>query len=128
MSLGVSRTTEPLTFNTGIGNASFAEVLDAPGAGEAQKALLPGSTTVTQAVDALFPTERTVRDAVMSALVAGNTPALRTNGGFNETARRTARALREARTPAADAAAREIEALLADTDLFERYRMALLET
>ena len=25
MSLGVSRTTEPLSFNTGIGNASFAE-------------------------------------------------------------------------------------------------------
>ena len=35
MSLGVSRTTEPLSFNTGIGNASFAEVLDTPSAGEA---------------------------------------------------------------------------------------------
>ena len=78
MSLGVSRTTEPLTFNTGIGNASFAEVLNAPGAGEPQKDLLPGSTTVTQAVDALFPTERAVRDEILSALVAGNTPSLRT--------------------------------------------------
>ena len=128
MSLGVSRTTEPLTFNTGIGNASFAEVLNAPGAGEPQKALLPGSTTVTQAVDALFPTERAVRDEILSALVAGNTPSLRTSGGFNETARRTAWMLRGVRTAAADKAAHEIETLLADTDLFERYRMALLET
>ncbi len=128
MSIGVSRTTEPLTFNTGIGNASFAEVIDSPAAGEPQKALLPGSTTVTQAVDALFPTERAVRDEIMSALVAGNTPFLRTGGGFNETARRTARTLRGAHTAAADNAAREIETLLADTDLFERCRMALLET
>ena len=128
MNLHVSRSTEPLNFNTGIGNASFAEVLDTPGAGEPQKTLLPGSTTVTQAVDALFPTERAVRDEIMSALVAGNTPSLRTSGGFNETARRTARTLRGARTAAADRAAHEIETLLADTDLFERYRMALLET
>ena len=28
MSLNVSRTTEPLRFDTGIGNASFAEVMD----------------------------------------------------------------------------------------------------
>ncbi|MBQ9725948.1 MAG: hypothetical protein IJ783_06375 [Kiritimatiellae bacterium] len=128
MAMNVSRTTEPLTFNTGIGNASFAEVLDTPAAGEPQKTLLPGSTTVTQAVDALFPTERAVRDEIMSALVAGNTPALRTPGGFNEAARHTARALRARRTEAADAAAREIETLLADTDLFEHYRMSLLET
>ena len=128
MSLNVSRTTEPLSFNTGIGNASFAEVFDTPSAGESQKSLLPGSTTVTQAIDALFPTERTVRDEVMRSLVAGNTPLLRTPGGFNETARRTLAALRERRTAAAEGAAREIETLLADTDLFERYRMSLLET
>jgi hypothetical protein len=36
--------------------------------------------------------------------------------------------LRGRGTAAADAAAHEIETLLADTDLFERYRMALLET
>ena len=128
MSLGVSRTTEPLSFNTGIGSASFAEVMDTPAAGEPQKSLLPGSTTVTQAVDALFPMDRAVKDEIMSALVAGNTAYLRTPGGFNETARRTVRTLRDCRTAAADGAAREIETLLADTDLFEHYRMALLET
>lgn len=128
MSLSVSRTTEPLSFNTGIGSASFAEIIDTPSAGEPQKSLLPGSTTVTQAVDALFPTDRAVRDEVMAALVAGNTAYLRTPGGFNETARRTAQTLRANRTAASDAAAHEIETLLADTDLFEHYRMALLET
>lgn len=128
MALNVSRTTEPLSFNTGIGNASFAEVMDAPGAGEAQKSLLPGSTTVSQAVDALFPTERAVKDEIMSALVAGNTASLRTPGGFGEAARRTLGTLRASRSDAADRAAHEIETLLADTDLFEHYRMALLET
>ena len=128
MSLGVSRTTEPLSFNTGNGSASIAEVLDTPAAGEPQKSLLPGSTTVTQAVDALFPTDRAVKDEIMSALVAGNTAYLRTPSGFNETARRAAHALRANRTAASDAAAHEIATLLADTDLFEHYRMALLET
>ena len=128
MSLNVSRTTEPLSFNTGIGSASFAEVLNSPVSGDTQKTLLPGSTTVTQAIDALFPTERAVRDEIMSALVAGNTAYLRTPGGFNEAALRAAGALREAGTEASGRAAREIETLLADTDLFEHYRMALLET
>ena len=128
MSLNVSRTTEPLSFNTGIGSASFADVLNSPVSGDTQKTLLPGSTTVTQAIDALFPTERAVRDEIMSALVAGNTAYLRTPGGFNEAAHRAAGALREAGTEASGRAAREIETLLADTDLFEHYRMALLET
>ena len=128
MSLNVSRTTEPLSFNTGIGSASFAEVLNTPASGEPQKTLLPGSTTVTQAIDALFPTERAVRDEVMSALVAGNTAYLRTPGGFNEAAHRAVRMLKETGTEASGRAAREIETLLADTDLFEHYRMALLET
>ena len=128
MSPGVSRTAEPLTFNTGIGSASFAEVMASPVAGEAQKPLLPGSTTVTQAIDALFPTERAVRDEIMSALVAGNTAVLRTPHGFNEAAAKAARRLRDAGTEASARAAHEIETLLADTDLFERYRMALLET
>ena len=126
--MNVSRTTEPLSFNTGIGSASFAEVLNSPVSGDTQKTLLPGSTTVTQAIDALFPTERAVRDEIMSALVAGNTAYLRTPGGFNEAAHRAAGALREAGTEASGRAAREIETLLADTDLFEHYRMALLET
>ena len=44
------------------------------------------------------------------------------------TAHAALRALRERGSGAADGAAAEIETLLADTDLLERYRMALLES
>ena len=128
MSLNVSRTTEPLRFDTGIGQAGYAEVMDSPGAGQPQKALLPGSTTVTQALDSIFPPDRSVGGEVMRALVAGNSAMLRTPGVFNRTARGAARTLRGRGTAKADRAAREIETLLADTDLFEHYRASLLET
>ena len=128
MSLNVSRTTEPLRFDTGIGQAGYAEVMDSPIAGQPQKTLLPGSTTVTQAIDELFPPDRSVGGEVMCALVAGNSAVLRTPGGFAQTARSAMRALKGRGSPAADDAAAEIETLLADTDLLERYRMSLLET
>lgn len=128
MSLGVSRTTEPLRFDTGIGQAGFAEVIDSPVSGQPQKTLLPGSTTVTQAIDELFPPDRSVGGEVMCALVAGNSAVLRTPGGFSRTAHAAVRTLKERGSRAADDAAAEIETLLADTDLLERYRMALLES
>ncbi len=128
MSLNVSRTTDPLRFDTGIGNAGYAEILDTPSAGEPQKSLLPGSTTVSQAIDAIFPTDRSVGGEILRALVAENTASLRTPSGFNQAARQTSQSLRARGTSASDRAAREIETLLADTDLFERYRLALLET
>ena len=127
MSLNVSRTTEPLRFDTGIGQAGYAEVMDSPIAGQPQKTLLPGSTTVTQAIDELFP-DRSVGGEVMRALVAGNSAVLRTPSGFAQTARSAMRALKGRGSSAADNAAAEIETLLADTDLLERYRMSLLET
>jgi hypothetical protein len=127
MSLNVSRTTEPLRFDTGIGQAGYAEVMDSPIAGQPQKTLLPGSTTVTQAIDELFP-DRSVGGEVMRALVAGNSAVLRTPSGFAQTARSAMRALKGRGSTAADSAAAEIETLLADTDLLERYRMSLLET
>lgn len=128
MNLNVSRTTEPLQFNTGIGEAKFAEIFDTPAAGQEQKPLLPGTTTVSQALDALFPTGKSVGDQIMKALVANNTTGLRTSTGFARAAYDTLDELRAIGTRASSAAAAEIEALLADTDLFERYRMALLET
>lgn len=126
--LGVKRTTEPLHFNTGIGEAKFAEIMDSPVSGQAQKPLLPGSTTVSQALDALFPTNRSVNDQIMRSLVANNSMELRTATGFGMIARETLEYLRNAGTPAADQAAHEIESLLADTDLFDHYRLALLES
>lgn len=128
MSLSVSRTTEPLRFDTGIGQAGYAEVMDSPVAGQPQKTLLPGSTTVSQALDELFPPDRSVGGEVMNALVAGNSAVLRTPGGFSQTARSALRALRGRGSRAADDAAAEIETLLVDADLLERYRMSLLET
>ena len=128
MSLNVSRTTEPLRFDTGIGQAGYAEILDSPVAGQPQKSLLPGSTTVTQAIDELFPTDRSVGGEVMRALVAGNSAVMRTPSGFSQAAQSALRARKERESAAADEAAGEIEMLLADTDLLDRYRMALLET
>ncbi|MCR5415070.1 MAG: hypothetical protein K6F50_10145 [Kiritimatiellae bacterium] len=128
MSLGVSRTTNPIRFDTGIGKADYAEVMSDPAAGSAQRPLLPGSTTVSQALDEIFPTGRDVGGEIQRALVADNSTSLRTSAGFNQTARDTLAALRNGGTEAASLAADEIDALLADTDLFEHYRMALLET
>lgn len=128
MGLNVSRSTEPLRFDTGIGNASYTEIMDSPVSGQPQKPLMPGSTTVSQAVDALFPTDRAVGDQIMAALVAANPTTLRTPNGFLSAARSAAHSLRSRGSSAADAAAHEIETLLADADLFERYRLALLET
>ena len=128
MGLSVSRTTDPLRFDVGIGSAGYADVISSPVAGEPQKSLLPGTTTVSQALDELFPPDRSVGGEIMRALVAGNSAALRTPGGFSEMARNTVHALRGRGTDASDMAANEIENLLADADLLEHCRLALLET
>ena len=128
MGISVSRTTDPLRFDVGIGSAGYADVISSPAEGEPQKALMPGTTTVTQAIDELFPSDRSVGGEVMRALVAGNPATLRTSGGFSDAARNAVQSLKGRGTSAADRAALEIENLLADTDLLERCRMALLET
>ena len=128
MGLNVSRTTEPLRFDVGIGSAGYADLISSPSAGEPQKAILPGTTTVSQAIDELFPPDRSVGGEVMRALVAGNHAGLRTSKGFSEAARGAVRSLRGRRSEAADRAAHEIENLLADADLLEHCRLALLET
>ncbi len=128
MGIAVSRTTDPLRFDVGIGSAGYADVIQSSEAGEPEKTLLPGATTVTQAIDEIFPPDRSVDGEIMRALVSGNPASLRTPGGFADAARGSARALRLRKTEAADHAAREIENLLSDADLLEHCRMALLET
>jgi len=128
MSLSVPRTTEPLRFDVGIGSAGFADIIDSPVSGQPQKTLLPGATTVSQAIDELFPSDRSVGGEIMRALVADNPSTLRTPGGFNRMAHESLKDLRLRNTPACDRAAHEIENLLADTDLFEHYRLSLMET
>ena len=105
MGISVSRTTEPLRFDVGIGSAGYADVITSPDAGEPQKSLLPGTTTVSQALDELFPPDRSVGGEIMRALVSGNPASLRTPRGFSEAARNSVRSLRDSGTPAADAAA-----------------------
>ena len=124
----VSRTTHALTFNTGVSNAEWASGIVGQTPGQTQQALLPGSTTVTAALDEVFPEARTAANDIFAALVAGAGPALRTASGFNLAARKALRSLRGRKGPAAQRAARELGALLADTELFESYRAALLET
>ena len=105
----VARTTHALTFNTGVSNAEWTSGVVGQTPGQTQQALLPGSTTVTAALDEVFPEARTA-------------------AGFNAAARKALRSLRGRKGEAATRAAHELGTLLADTELFESYRAALLET
>ena len=126
--MNVSRTTHALSFNTGVSNAEWTSGIVGQTPGQTQQTLLPGSTTVTAALDEIFPEARTAAADVLSALVAGNGPGLRTPSGFNAAARKALRTLRGRKGEASQRAARELGTLLADTELFESYRAALLET
>ena len=125
----VSHTTESIRFDKGISIAEYAQGEVGHSARERQEqSLLPGSTTVSEALANIFPEGQSVTGEIMSALVAGNSAFLRTPNGFNQVARETIRLLREKNTPAAQRAVRELDGLLADTELFEQYRAALLES
>ena len=126
--MNIRRATETIRFDTGISMAEYADTPVGMPAGDRQKSLLPGSTTVSQALANIFPEGQSIEGEIMSALVAGNSAFLRTPHGFRKTAGRTLRSLREKKSPAAARAARELEGLLADTEVFEQYRAALLET
>lgn len=123
-----SRATETIRFDTGISVAEFASGSDGSPGGERQKQLLPGSTTVSEALLNIFPEGESVGGEIMSALVAGNSAYLRTPTGFAQTARSALKTLRSKKAEAACRAARELENLLEDTEVFEHYRAALLET
>ena len=123
-----ARTTETIRFDTGISVAEFASGDGGAPGGERQKQLLPGSTTVSEALSNIFPEGESVVGEIMSALVAGNSAYLRTPSGFGQTARSALRTLRSKKGEAAARAVRELESLLADTEVFEHYRAALLET
>lgn len=120
--------TETIRFDTGISVAEYASGDGGAPGGERQKQLLPGSTTVSEALSNIFPEGESVVGEIMSALVAGNSAFLRTPSGFGQTARSALRTLRASRGEAAARAVRELEGLLADTEVFEHYRAALLET
>lgn len=122
------RKTETIRFDRGISMAEYNEQPFGQSKAKHEPSLLPGSTTVSEALMNVFPEGESVNGEIMRALVAGNSAFLRTASGFNETARQVLRTLRGKGTPAADAAVRELTVLLADTELFEHYRSSLLES
>ena len=126
--MNVTRTTQALTFNTGVSSAEWSTGVVGQTPGQTQSALLPGTTTVSAALDEVFPEARTAASDVFAALVSGNNPSLRTASGFNAAARKALRSLRGRKGAASQRPARELGTLLADTELFESYRAALLET
>ena len=125
----VERTTQGVSFNTGISMAEYNEVPAGQTQGQTQGSILPGSTTVSEAMAAVFPKDPTVAGLILGQLAAaGNSLALRTANGFRAAAQKAIRDLRGGKGAAAMRAADELDALLEDTDLLDMYRASLLES
>ena len=123
-----NRITSAVQFNTGISTADWANGTVGQTPGQTQKSLLPGSTTVSEALSDIFPRETVGAELLAQLAAAGSAVALRTSGGFAAAMRKTLRTLRGKRGGRAAAATRELESLLADTELLDQYRAALLES
>ena len=125
----INRTTYGVSFNTGISTAEYNEAPAGQTQGQTQGSILPGSTTVTEALSALFPKEPTVMGQLLGQLAAaGNSLSLRTAPGFRAAAHKAIQNLRISGGEAAGRAAAELECLLADTELLDQYKASLLET
>ena len=127
--MNVNRTTHGVSFNTGISMAEYNEAPAGQTQGQTQAPILPGSTTVSEAMANVFPKDPTVSGFILGQLAAaGNSISLRTARGYATAARKAIRTLRSSRGRAAALAADEVETLLDDTELLESYRAALLES
>ena len=125
----LNRVAEQVNFNTGISLAEYNESPVGQTPGRTQGQILPGSTTVSEALSAIFPKDPTVMGTILSMLAeAGNSTALRTSNGFHFAAQKAILALHRKGSDKSAAAARELENLLADTEVLDRYRAALLES
>lgn len=129
MSVTLNRVTHGVHFDNGIRNAEYNEKPVGQTLGGTQQPLMPGSTTVSQALENVFPKDPTVSGLIAEAIAAaGDMPELRTASGFRAAAKRTIRLLHGRKGSAAQKASEEIENLLADTELLDQYRAALLES
>ena len=127
--MNVNRTTYGVSFNTGISMAEYTEKPAGQTPGQTQGSILPGSTTVTAALDAVFPKDPTLSAQILGLLAAaGNSTMLRTSNGFHLAAKKAISNLRDKKSEKAKAAADELENLLSDTELLDFYRASLLET
>lgn len=129
MSMALNRVTQGVTFDHSILEAEYTEKPVGQALGNTQHALLPGETTVSEALANVFPKDPTVAGLIAGALAkAGSSMSLRSARGFRSAALRTVAKLRGSKGKAAQAAADEIDALLADSELLDGYRAALLES
>lgn len=132
--MNVNRTTQGVSFNTGISMAEYNEAPAGQTPGQTQRSILPGSTTVSEALANVFPKDPTASGQIMGMLAAaGNSTLLRTGNGFHGAAKKAIRNLRgkkgkDGKGEAAGRAAEELENLLDDTELLDQYRAALLES
>lgn len=127
--MNVNRTTYGVSFNTGISMAEYNEAPAGQTRGQTQRSILPGSTTVSEALANVFPKDATVSGQIMGMLAAaGNSVLLRTANGFHSAARKAIGNLKGKKSQAAKRAAEELETLLEDTELLDQYRAALLES
>ncbi len=127
--MNLNRVTESVSFNTGISMAEYNEAPAGQTPGQTQRSILPGSTTVSEALSTVFPRDPTVGGAIIGLLAeAGASTALRTASGFHAAARKTIASLRGKGGKASAKAAAELEKLLEDGELLEFQRASLLET
>jgi len=129
MSVSMQRVTYGVSFDKGISGANWTEKPAGQTTGGTQQSLMPGETTVTAALESVFPKDPTLSGLVAKALAqAGSAMSLRTESGYRAAAKKTIGSLKGAKGRAAQAAAEEIEKLLDDGELLDQYRAALLES
>ncbi|MCQ2390142.1 MAG: hypothetical protein MJ240_01860 [Kiritimatiellae bacterium] len=127
--MNVKRTAQSVSFNTGISMAEYNEMPAGQTRGQTQGQILPGSTTVSEALNGVFPKDPTVAALILGQLASeGSSPALRTSNGFYLATRKAIDGLRRKGTPVSNRAAAELDALLEDADLLADYRASLLES
>ena len=129
MSVSMNRVTQGVSFNNGIRTAEWNEKPVGQTLGQTQQPLLPGETTVSEALESVFPKDPTLSAQILGLLAAaGNSTLLRTSNGFHLAAKKAISNLRGKKSEKAKAAADELENLLSDTELLDFYRASLLET
>lgn len=127
--MNLNRVTEGVSFNTGISMSEYNETPAGQTKGMTQGKVLPGSTTVSEALNGIFPKDPTVSGVILGMLAAeGNSTLLRSANGFRQATHKAIRTLRGRKGAAAQRAADELEALLEDTELLDFYRASLLES
>ena len=106
----INRTTHAVSFNTGISMAEYNEAPAGQTQGQTQGSILPGSTTVSEALEAVFPKDPTVTGLILGRMAAdGSSLSLRTANGFHNAATKAIRNLRAASGEAASRAADELD-------------------